>query len=79
MLTVKGKVKNGRILPLEQIDEAFEGREVIIGFVEEKEVRSNGDDWQKLFHAIEENQFEGETTDLAHQHDFYLYRTDKRD
>ena len=37
MLTVKGKVENGKILALEPIDEAFEGREVIIEFVEEKE------------------------------------------
>lgn len=79
MFTVKGKVENGKILALEPIDEEFEGREVIIEFVEKKEERSNGDDWQKLFHAIEKNQTEGETTALAHQHDFHLYGTDKRD
>jgi hypothetical protein len=30
MLTVKGKVENGKVLALEPIDEFYEGREVII-------------------------------------------------
>jgi len=30
MLTVKGKVQNGAVLPLEPIDEIYEGREVTI-------------------------------------------------
>jgi len=30
MLTVKGKVENGKVLALEAIDEIYEGREVII-------------------------------------------------
>lgn len=34
MLKVKGKVKNGTILPLEPIDETHEGQEVVISFVE---------------------------------------------
>jgi antitoxin (DNA-binding transcriptional repressor) of toxin-antitoxin stability system len=36
-------------------------------------------DWNKLFEAIEENQIETESTDLAHQHDHYLYGINKRD
>jgi antitoxin (DNA-binding transcriptional repressor) of toxin-antitoxin stability system len=36
-------------------------------------------DWNKLFEAIEENQIETGTTDLAHQHDHYLYGINKRD
>ena len=33
----------------------------------------------KLFEAIEENQIETGNTDLAHQHDHYLYGINKRD
>jgi antitoxin (DNA-binding transcriptional repressor) of toxin-antitoxin stability system len=36
-------------------------------------------DWNKLFEAIEENQSETDNTDLAHQHDHYLYGINKRD
>lgn len=39
----------------------------------------NEDSWDALFEAIEENQIVTETTDLAHQHDHYLYGTSKRD
>jgi antitoxin (DNA-binding transcriptional repressor) of toxin-antitoxin stability system len=37
------------------------------------------DSWDALFDAIEKNQIESEISDLAHQHDHYLYGTDKRD
>ena len=39
----------------------------------------NEESWDALFEAIEENQIVTETTDLAHQHDHYLYGTSKRD
>ncbi len=45
----------------------------------ENELRPNEKSWDALFEAIEENQIETETTDLAHQHDHYLYGTSKRD
>lgn len=35
--------------------------------------------WNALFEAIKDNQIESETTDLAEQHDHYLYGTPKRD
>jgi hypothetical protein len=78
MLTVKGKVENGKILALEPISDSYEGREVIITFADEAETEKQAD-WQKLFDALEENRIDAEITDLAHQHDHYLYGTEKRD
>ena len=40
---------------------------------------NNEESWDTFFEAIEKNQIETETTDLAHQHDHYLYGTAKRD
>ena len=39
---------------------------------------NNEESWDTLFEAMEENQIETETTDLAHQHDHYLCGTAKR-
>ncbi|MBA3785266.1 MAG: DUF433 domain-containing protein [Acidobacteria bacterium] len=39
----------------------------------------NKDGWQRLFAAIEENQIDVDITDLAHQHDHYLYSKPKRE
>ncbi len=39
----------------------------------------NKDGWQRLFAAIEENQIDADITDLAHQHDHYLYGKPKRE
>ena len=78
MLTVKGKVENGKIHALEPIAESYEGSEVTITLPDELGAE-NKDDWQRLFDVLEENQIDGEITDLAHQHDYYLYGTDKRD
>ena len=77
MLKVKGKIENGKILALEPIDD-YEGREVIITLDDEPE-SENQKDWEKLFAAIEENQIDADITDLAHNHDHYLYGTPKRE
>lgn len=78
MLTIKGKVQNGAVLPLEPISDSYEGKEVIITLVDEQP-RDEESDWQKLFAAIEENQIDADITDLAHQHDHYLYGKPKRE
>ncbi len=78
MLTVKGKVKNGTIFPLEPLGDSYEGKKVIITLVEEK-LTNEESDWERLFAAIEENQIDADITDLAHQHDHYLYGTLKRE
>ncbi len=77
MLTVRGKVHNGAVLPLEPISDYYEGKEVIITLAEEQTVNEEND-WERLFKAIEENQIDADITDLAHQHDHYLYGTSKR-
>lgn len=77
MLKVRGKIENGRILALEPVDD-YEGKDVIITLDEERET-ADKEDWIKLFTVLEENQIDAEVSDLAHQHDHYLYGTPKRD
>ncbi len=78
MLEVKGKVHNGAVLPLEPISDSYEGKEVIITLVDEPETEDQSG-WKRLLEVIEENQIDAEITDLAHQHDYYLYGTEKHD
>ncbi len=78
MLEIKGKVHNGAVLPLEPIGDSYEGKEAIITIADESESENQGD-WDRLFAAIEENQIDADITDLAHQHDHYLYSTAMRE
>lgn len=78
MLEVKGKVHNGAVLPLEPISDYYEGKEVIITLIDQRPANEESD-WERLFKAIEENQIDADITDLAHQHDHYLYGTPKRE
>ncbi len=78
MLTVKGKVQNGAILPLEPIGDSHEGKEVTITIADEPE-SENQIGWNRLLAVIEENQIDADITDLAHQHDHYLYGKPKRE
>jgi hypothetical protein len=78
MLTVKGKVHNGAVLPLEPISDSYEGKEVVITLLDESE-SENQNDWKRLFAVIEENQIDADITDLAHNHDHYLYGIPKRE
>ncbi len=78
MLEVKGKVHNGAVLPLEPISDSYEGREVIITLDNESE-SENRKGWERLMAVIEENQIDADITDLAHNHDHYLYGTAKRE
>ncbi len=77
MLEVKGKVHNGAILPLEPISEFYEGKEVTITLAEDEEESENQSGWKRLIEIIEENQIDADITDLAHNHDHYLYGTPK--
>lgn len=77
MLKVRGKIENGRILALEPVDD-YEGKDVIITLDEERET-ANSEGWEKLFTVLEENQIDAEVSDLAHQHDHYLYGTPNRE
>ena len=78
MLEVKGKVHNGVVLPFEPISDSYEGKEVIITLVDEQTINEESD-WEILFRAIEESRIDADITDLAHQHDHYLYGTPKRE
>lgn len=78
MLTVKGKVQHGAVLPLEPISDVYEGKEVTITLADEPE-SENQIGWGKLMAIIEENQIDADITDLAHNHDHYLYGTAKRE
>ncbi len=78
MLEVKGKVHNGAVVPLEPISDSYEGREVTITLPDESE-SENQSGWKRLMAIIEENQIDADITDLAHQHDHYLYGTAKRE
>lgn len=78
MLEVKGKVHNGAVVPLEPISDSYEGKEVTITLDEEAE-SENQSSWKRLMAIIEENQIDADITDLAHQHDHYLYGTPKRE
>ncbi len=78
MLEVKGKVHNGAVVPLEPISDSYEGKEVTITLDEESE-SENQSGWKRLMTIIEENQIDADITDLAHQHDHYLYGTPKRE
>ena len=84
MITVKGKIENGKVLALEPVEE-FEGREVVISVQEDSDELPWQDasgkrygHWQEMMDAIRESMTETEITDLAHQHDYYLYGTPKR-
>lgn len=90
MISVKGKIEKGKILALEPVDEAFEGKEVTITFDEKPNGGANGNKakpsraeirhgWERLLKTIKENQIETDITDMAHQHDHYLYGTPKRE
>ncbi|MGI8642161.1 MAG: hypothetical protein ACR2MG_19700 [Pyrinomonadaceae bacterium] len=78
MLTIKGKVHNGAVLPLEPISESYEGKEVVITLPDDSD-SENQNGWKRLMAVIEENQIDADITDLAHQHDHYLYGTPKRE
>lgn len=69
--TVITSAKNGDEIVLEENGKAIAK---IIPFSNAKD-----ESWNNLFETIEKNQIESETSDLADQHDHYLYGTPKRD
>jgi predicted DNA-binding antitoxin AbrB/MazE fold protein len=80
MLSVKGVFQNGVVRPIQPI-EASDGQSVIITFLDEG-VASAGlsvdeSAWDALTQLIEECAVETGITDLAHQHDHYLYYEDR--
>jgi hypothetical protein len=76
MLSVKGTFKDGVAQPNETI-EGHEGQTVLIIFVEEQAADvaalAEESEWNALFRLIEENAVETGITDLAREHNHYLY------
>jgi hypothetical protein len=76
MLSVKGQFKDGVARPAEPL-EGRDGQPVIITFLEEEpasppSVEGNSA-WDSLTRLVEDSAIETGLTDLAHQHDHYLY------
>jgi hypothetical protein len=78
MLSVKGVFRNGTALPIEKVD-GRENQPVIITFLEAEKIKADEDDWDKLIKLIEDCTVDTGIDDLAHQHDYYLYGTTKKD
>lgn len=83
MISVKGVFQDGVAKPIDVV-EGRDGQVVIITFLEEKEtpqelVTEQDGDWDVLSQLIEECRMSTGVSDLAHQHDHYLYGTAKRD
>lgn len=82
MISVKGTIKNGMALPLEPVKATDEGRSVMITFIDDDSkspspVKTSGNS-KTLEELIKECEVDTGITDLASQHDHYLYGTPKR-
>lgn len=81
MISVKGKFNNGVALPLEPVKDSQEGRSVIITFLDEEanELAVNKKNGAKsLEDLIAECEVDTGISDLAEQHDYYLYGKPKK-
>jgi hypothetical protein len=81
MISVKGTIRNGMALPVEPVTKADEGRSVMITFVDDEPVppiRSKENGSKSLEDLIAECQVDTGITDLASQHDHYLYGKPKK-
>jgi hypothetical protein len=81
MISVKGKFQNGVALPLEPVKDSREGQTVIITFLEENGTeilteKTNG--VQSLEDLLTRCEVDTGISDLAEQHDHYLYGKPKK-
>ena len=76
MLSVKGMFQNGVAQPTEPV-EGHDGQPVIITFVDENTTSLplpvDGRGWKTMVKLVETCAIETGISDLAHQHDHYLY------
>ncbi|MGA9347462.1 MAG: hypothetical protein WBW48_01495 [Anaerolineae bacterium] len=81
MLSVRGVFQNGVVRPIQPV-EASDGQSVIITFLDEvvtsPERSVDESAWDALAQLVEECAVETGITDLAHQHDHYLYNKPKK-
>jgi hypothetical protein len=75
MISVKGKIKNGVALPLEPVKEFQEGRNIIITFLDDEteDFTPKQTSKKSLEDLIAECTVDAGISDLAEQHDHYLY------
>lgn len=83
MVSIKGVFQNGVATPIDAV-EGRDGQSVIITFLEEKEApqklaQGQEDEWDVLMKLVGECGVNTGISDLAHQHDHYLYGTTKRE
>ena len=82
MHSVTGTFKNG-VVELNESVSWTEGQEVTITVAQNDRPDNaqpmTDEDWDKLDRALEECKMETGITDLAHQHDHYLYGTPKKE
>ena len=81
MLSVKGKFQNGAAQPTEPI-QGHEGESVITTFLDgERTTLAPADNsgWQALTQLVESCAIETGVSDLAQQHDRYLYDKHKQE
>ena len=81
MRSVKGQFQNGVATPSEPIG-GHDGESVIITFLEEdRTTKSSADDlgWQALSQLVENCAVETGISDLAQQHNHYLYGKPKQE
>lgn len=81
LLSVRGQYRDGVVVPTEPV-EGHDAEEVIITFLNDQtkpvpSVRET--DYDALTKLLEECQIDTGISDLAHQHDHYLYGTPKRE
>lgn len=78
MLSVRGIFKDGKAQPMKYI-ERHENQPVIITFLEDEEIKiDEEDDWDNLIQLIKDCAVDTGIEDLAHQHNYYLYGTPKK-
>lgn len=81
MISVKGKFQNGVVLPLEPVNDSREGQTVIITFLEENGTEiltEKTDGVQSLEDLLTKCEVDTGISDLAEQHDHYLYGKPKK-
>ncbi|HEX8399275.1 MAG TPA: hypothetical protein VF644_17705 [Pyrinomonadaceae bacterium] len=81
MISVKGKFQNGVALPLEPVKESREGQIVIITFLEENGAEiltEKAKGVQSLEDLLAKCEVDTGISDLAEQHDYYLYGKPKK-
>jgi hypothetical protein len=80
MISVKGRIKNGVALPLEPVKEFQEGRNIIITFLDDEteDFTPKQTSKKSLEDLIAECTVDAGISDLAEQHDHYLYGKPKK-